>query len=178
MLPLIRGLVQPGNGNHDPEAKYIGISLRLGSIGANFLILIRKKTNFVEKLQFLMKQSKSENPGKSRESPKNSREISWILEQLGILENHTHFPRNCPRMFSHSRILGFPVSRFLGFSGCCSMLFYVVLGFSVSRFLGFSDSRFLGFSVSRILVFSDSWFLGYMLRGLRRIHSRSCIFQA
>ena len=42
MLPLIRGLVQPGNGNHDPEAKYIGISLRLGSIGANFLILIQK----------------------------------------------------------------------------------------------------------------------------------------
>ena len=152
MLPLIRGLVQPGNGNHDPEAKYIGISLRLGSIGANFLILIQKK-NFVEKLQFLMKQSKSENPGKSRESPKNSREISWILEQLGILENYTHFPRNCPRMFSHSRILGFPVSRFLG------VLFYVIL--CCSRFLGFSDSRFLGFSVSRILVFSDSRFLGF-----------------
>ena len=100
-----------------------------------------------------MKQSKSENPGKSRESPKNSREISWILEQLGILENHTHFPRNCPRMFSHSRILGFPVSRFLG------VLFYVIL--CCSRFLGFSDSRFLGFSVSRILVFSDSRFLGF-----------------
>jgi hypothetical protein len=68
------------------------------------------------------------------------------LEQLGILENHTHFPRNCPRMFSHSRILGFPVSRFLG------VLFYVIL--CCSRFLGFSASRFLGFSFSRILGFS------------------------
>ena len=153
MLPLIRGLVQPGNGNHDPEAKYIGISLRLGSIGANFLILIQKKQTLWRNCNFWWN---NQNP-RIREKAENHPRIAgkflgfWSSSEFWKI---THiFPEIAQEC---SRILGFLVSRFLGFSGCCSMLFYVVLGFSVSRFLGFSVSRILGFSDSRFLGFSVS----------------------
>ena len=101
---------------------------------------------------------KTENPGKSRELPKNTQEISWIFFGVRFsifFWNYSKIFHFFPRNFPDSWFLGFLVSRFLGFSVSR------FLGFSVSRYLGFSVSRFLGFSVSRFLDFSDSRFLGF-----------------